>query len=97
MNDTESVARDPVVCFCCRKPLYYCSAIGRKSSGDTIEASDMEPVSPDIVPPTEGEEMRCPYCGNVFLCVGPQYACLLLESGAWWPFPPLHKSLLEAE
>jgi len=77
-----------VCCAVCGSPIFYCAAIGRDYSGAVIEPEDWTPYCSHYEQPKRNDAMLCPECGEQFGISTKGGFVFLLESGAWWPFPP---------
>lgn len=78
-----------VVCVACGAPIYDCLAVGRDHAGAKICADDFIPVKPEYGWPRDGSKMTCPLCGEGFAFNDDGVCLLRLETGAWWPHPPV--------
>jgi len=78
-----------IVCVNCDKPIYDCAAVGRDFTGARVVAEDFTPLDPSHAMPRDGLKMSCPLCGEGFAFNDDGTCLLRLESGAWWPHPPI--------
>lgn len=77
-----------IKCAKCQEVIYECADVGVAFSGDRVLAEKFTPIRAEDPAPQDGDEMRCPRCGESYVRGVEDGVLLLLEDGSWWPHPP---------